>query len=190
MISPAEYRFVTAWEFVAPIDDVWREVGDPTNWTNFWTGLERVHVLDSGDVDGRDAGYELVFKSFLPYTLSLEARVVDISPPHYLKMETRGELEGTAVFELTERGPSTLSSLTWTTRTTIPWMNAIAPLMRGLFEWNHDVLMRKAGDGLAQRIGAPVTHREGSAPPLLVAVAPPLAVLALIVLMTRLIKRR
>ena len=184
-MTPAEYRFVTAWEFVAPIEDVWREVGDPTNWANFWTGLERVHIIEPGDVDGRGATYELVFKSFLPYELSLEARVAAIDPPHYLRMETQGELEGTAVFELTEHGSTTNSSLTWTTKTTLAWMNLIAPLMRGLFEWNHDVLMRKAGDGLAHRIGASVTHREGSAPPLVVAVAPPVLALASVILVGR-----
>src|SRR4051812_38336737 len=99
-MGPTEYRFVTAWDFVAPIEDVWREVGDPMNWSNFWTGLERVHSLEAGDVDGRDATYELVFKSFLPYTLRLEARIVSIDPPRHLKMETSGELEGTAVFDL------------------------------------------------------------------------------------------
>ncbi|MFN2595130.1 MAG: hypothetical protein ABR579_09620 [Actinomycetota bacterium] len=69
-------------------------------------------------------------------------------------------------------------------------MNAVAPLMRGLFEWNHDVLMRKAGDGLARRIGASVTHRQGSAPSLAMAVAPPALAVAAIVLVSRSLLRR
>lgn len=80
---------------------------------------------------------------------------------------------------LTQTGARTTSSLTWTVGTSVGWMNAVAPLMRGLFEWNHDVLMKKAGEGLARRIGAQVTHREGSAPPLAVAVAPPLVATAI-----------
>lgn len=185
-----EYQFVTSWDFGAPIETVWAEVGDPTNWANFWAGLEEVHGVAPGDVDGRDAVYELVFKSFLPYTLRLEAEVTEIDRPSHIRMETRGELEGTAVFDLVESGRSTTSTLTWTARTTLLWMNAIAPLMRGLFEWNHDVLMRKAGDGLSRRIGAPVTHREGSAPSLGVAVAPPLVALTAVALGIRWLLRR
>ena len=154
----ADYRFVTTWEFVAPIDDVWHEVGDPQNRVNFWSGLQRVVEKQPGDTTGENALYELVFKSFLPYTLSLDARVTGIEAPHHLRMETTGELEGVATFDLAERDGTTVSTLVWETRTTIAWMNAIAPLMRGLFEWNHDVLMRKAGEGLAQRIGAIVAH--------------------------------
>lgn len=186
----ADYRFVTTWEFDAPIERVWNEVGDPTNWVNFWVGLERVNVVERGANDGSGEIYELVFKSFLPYTLALRAQTVAIEAPHHLEMRTTGELEGTAVFDLVESAARTISTLTWTTRTTLAWMNAIAPLMRGLFEWNHDVLMRKAGDGLARRIGATVTHREGSAPPLVVAAAPPVAVLLTTALCLRWLRRK
>ncbi len=37
-------------------------------------------------------------------------------------------------------------------------MNLSAPLLRGLFEWNHDLLMKKAGEGLARRLDARVVE--------------------------------
>lgn len=176
----ADYRFVTTWELVAPLEAVWTEVGDPTNWPSFWVGLEQVNVIAPGDSEGRDGVYELVFKSFLPYRLRLTARVTEKRPPRHLRMETEGELQGTATFDLAGKEDRTTSTLVWETRTTLAWMNVIAPVMRGLFEWNHDVLMRKAGEGLARRIGATVTHKEGSAPPLARALLPPLtAIVAL-----------
>ncbi|MDQ3878776.1 MAG: SRPBCC family protein [Actinomycetota bacterium] len=186
----AEYRFVTTWEFDAPIDRVWGEVGDPTNWANFWVGLERVNVVEQGAEDGSGSVYELVFKSFLPYTLALRAQTVAIEAPRHLEMHTTGELEGTAVFDLAESEAGTISTLTWSTRTTLAWMNAIAPVMRGLFEWNHDVLMRKAGDGLAHRMGVTVSHRDESGPSLLAALAPPLlATLAFVLIIRHLVAR-
>ncbi len=48
--------------------------------------------------------------------------------------------------------------MTWDTRSTLLWMNLSAPLLRGLFEWNHDLLMKRAGEGLARRLDAPVVE--------------------------------
>ena len=32
-------------------------------------------------------------------------------------------------------------------------MNALAPLLRGIFEWNHNWVMRNGGTGIAQLLG-------------------------------------
>lgn len=154
------YRFVTTWEFDAAPEDVWTYVGDPLEWTSFWPGLEDVRPL------GREGGtpdYRLVFKSFLPYTLALDARIARSDPPRELVMDTTGELRGRGTFTLLRLGPrATRTRLVWETETTLLWMNLSAPVLRGLFEWNHDVLMRRAGNGLADRLGARVTHREAT----------------------------
>jgi hypothetical protein len=41
----------------------------------------------------------------------------------------------------------------WNVRTTKPWMNAVAPLARPVFEWNHNWVMRNGGAGLAGLLG-------------------------------------
>jgi hypothetical protein len=41
----------------------------------------------------------------------------------------------------------------WNVSTTKPWMNAIGPFARPVFERNHDVVMRWGGEGLARRLG-------------------------------------
>lgn len=168
----ADYRFVTEWKFDAPIGRVWTEVGDPLNWRLAWPGLEDVRALDPGAPPDPGATYELVFKSFLPYTLTLAARIDEHVEPRRIVMSTRGELEGTAEFDLEEVDGATRTRLLWTTRTTKAWMNALSFLLRGLFEWNHDVLMRRAGNGVARRLGVEVRHGEGTAPPLARALLP------------------
>lgn len=174
----ADYRFVSTWEIAVPIADVWAEVGDPLNWVNFWSGLERTDVIEAGDAGGVGTTYEFVFKSLLPYRLRLRATVTERRPCEHLRIETSGELVGVAVFDLSEVDGKTTSTLVWETRTTIAWMNAVAPLLRGLFEWNHDFLMKKAGAGLSRRLGAPVLHPKGSGPSLAVTLAPPLLIIA------------
>jgi hypothetical protein len=41
----------------------------------------------------------------------------------------------------------------WNVRTTKRWMNVLAPVARPAFEYNHNVVMRRGGEGLAQRLG-------------------------------------
>jgi hypothetical protein len=41
----------------------------------------------------------------------------------------------------------------WNVRTTKAWMNLMAPLLRSVFEWNHDWVMRRGGEGIAQLLG-------------------------------------
>ena len=158
----AEYHFLTTWEFETSPKDAWAFVGDPEKWTRFWPGLEEVQLL-GGNGGGEGSTYEFVFKSFLPFTVILEGKIVESEPPRRLVIETVGELEGTGTFttDVPEQGV-TRTSLKWDTRTTVPWMNAAAPLMRGLFEWNHDLLMRKAGNGLAEILGVRIVHKDAT----------------------------
>ena len=165
---------------------MWPEVGDPLNWKTYWTGLEEVRAAAPEGRPAVGAVYDLTFKSFLPYTLTLTARLDEYAPPHRMTFHTAGELQGVAEFVLDEVDGGTRTRLVWTTHTTKTWMNVLAFLLRPLFEWNHDFLMRRAGTGLAERIGARVTHAEGSAPSLARALLPlGAAVLAIIGLFRR-----
>jgi hypothetical protein len=40
----------------------------------------------------------------------------------------------------------------WKVRTTKRWMNLLAPLARPIFDYNHNVVMRWGGEGLARRL--------------------------------------
>ena len=42
----------------------------------------------------------------------------------------------------------------WQVATTKRWMNLLSPIARPVFEYNHDVVMRWGGEGLARRLGA------------------------------------
>ncbi len=88
-------------------------------------------------------------------------------------IETLGQLEGTGAIDLEHRPDrSTYARMTWGTRSTLLWMNLSAPLMRGFFEWNHDLLMERARDGLARRLGVPVVETESDGASLVRALLP------------------
>jgi hypothetical protein len=44
----------------------------------------------------------------------------------------------------------------WNVHTTKAWMNALAPVARSAFQWNHDYVMRNGGAGLARLLGVPL----------------------------------
>jgi hypothetical protein len=56
-----------------------------------------------------------------------------------------GELRGTGRWRLFEQDGVTAVLYEWDVETTRAWMNAIGPLARPVFNWNHDVVMRWGG---------------------------------------------
>jgi hypothetical protein len=70
-----------------------------------------------------------------------------------MKGEATGELEGTGHWRLFEQDGVTAVTYEWDVRTTKPWMNLLGPVAKPVFEYNHDLVMRWGGEGLAQRLG-------------------------------------
>jgi uncharacterized protein YndB with AHSA1/START domain len=149
----AGYRFLTTWCLDAPIADVYEAIHDSERWPQWWRGVVRVQKLRPGDGDGVGELTRYTWRSRLPYTLEFEMETTLVEAPYRLEGRASGELEGHGRWRLFE-GPGTCVTYDWAVRTTEPWMNVLAPLARPLFAWNHDVVMRQGGVGLARRLGA------------------------------------
>lgn len=155
------YSFVTTWEVDAPVEPVWEAIAHPREWPGWWKGVVSVEELEKGDDDGRGALHRYTWKSALPYRLSFDMRVTTVEEPVRLEGLASGELEGVGVWTFSADGPgTTVVRYEWDIRTTRPWMNAFAPLLRGAFEWNHDWVMRSGARGLARRLGVEVRAPE------------------------------
>jgi hypothetical protein len=150
----AEYAFVTAWQIEAPIDKVWDAIYHADRWPSWWKGVESVVEVTPGDRDGIGAVRRYVWKSKLPYRLVFEMRVTRVEQPLALEGQAIGELEGTGRWQLSQEGAITTVGYFWNVRTTQAWMNLLAPIARPIFAWNHDVVMRQGGEGLARLLGA------------------------------------
>jgi hypothetical protein len=97
--------------------------------------------------------YEIAWRSRIPYDLEFEFTVLDQNPPHAMGGRAAGDLEGTGQWRLFEHAGVTAVTYEWNVRTTKAWMNLVAPLARPVFEYNHDLVMRWGGEGLARRLG-------------------------------------
>jgi uncharacterized protein YndB with AHSA1/START domain len=150
----AGYRFLTTWLLEAPREEVFEAVWDSERWPSWWRGVESVRKLEEGDAEGVGSLGRYVWKGRLPYRLEFDARIVAVERPRYLEGQTTGELEGTGRFRFLEDGELTVVLYDWEVETTAAWMRHIGPLLSPVFTWNHDVVMRSGGEGLARYLGA------------------------------------
>jgi hypothetical protein len=150
----AEYRFLTTWLLDSPREPVWEAVHDQESWPQWWRGVEEVDEVRRGP-NGDDVGSvaRMVWKSLLPYRVSFEVTTTRVEPQHLLEGHAVGELEGTGRWRFYEQDGVTAVLYEWNVATTKPWMNRLAPLLRPAFEWNHDWVMARGGEGIAKLLG-------------------------------------
>lgn len=144
----ARYAFLTTWLLDADRERVFAVVRDFERWPQWWEGVEHVAL------DG-EGGMEQRWRSRLPYGVAFRARVERIEPPALIEGTVGdGALHGRGrcrLLALPEGGTAVVFELE--VETTEGWMNLLAPLARRVFVWNHDVLMRRGGEGIARRLG-------------------------------------
>jgi hypothetical protein len=116
--------------------------------------VESVVTLEEGDDEGVGSLGRYVWKSRLPYRLEFDTRITRVERPHMMEGQATGELAGTGRWQLFEEEGVTAAVYDWNVRTTAPLMNLLAPLARPVFKWNHDVVMRWGGEGIADLLGA------------------------------------
>ena len=153
------YRFLTTWLIDAPRERAWAELHDAVSWPDWWRGVVRVEELEPGDEDSVGARHLIKWRSRLPYPLEFEFVTDSVDAPREMAGRAFGELQGSGRWRLFEDGDVTAVLYEWNVETTKRWMNRLAPLARPVFAWNHDVVMRWGGEGLARRLGATLLAR-------------------------------
>ena len=159
----ASYEFITVWRFNAPLEKVWEAIKRSESWHEWWKGVLRVEELKAGDAEGVGKIVRSTWKSALPYTLEFDSEVVRIDPMKQIESRAFGELQGTGLWTFdAEDENRTRVRYDWRVDTTKAWMNALAPVARPFFRWNHDVIMNWGGEGLAKKLGCRLLEkREG-----------------------------
>ncbi len=156
----ASYRFLTTWCLEAPIERVWDAIEDSKRWPEWWKGVRRVVEIEPGHDGALGSRRRYVWKSRLPYELEFEMVTTRAERPYLVEASAQGELAGTGRWRLFEGAGATAVLYEWNVSTTRPWMNRLAPLARPIFVWNHNVVMRQGGEGLARHLGARLLARN------------------------------
>jgi len=148
----AAYEFLTTWCVDARIEPVFDLLKNSIRYPRWWKGVVSVEVLEPGDELGVGELDRFTWRSVLPYSLGFDLRVTRVQRPHLIEGHATGELEGVGVWRLYE-GDGVAVVYDWRVHTTKRWMNVLGPLARPAFVWNHDVVMRHGGRGLAAELG-------------------------------------
>lgn len=150
MAESQEYTFLTQWTLPARVESVWEALSRPELWPKWWPGLLGVVKIAEGDDLGIGAVRRFRWIGWLPYIITVEMRVTEKVRPGLIESVATGDLEGTGVWRLSPEVGGTVASYDWRVRTTKPWMNALGGIGRGLFSWNHDVVMARGRRGLTE----------------------------------------
>src|SRR5690606_1012390 len=97
-----------------------------------------------------------VWRSTIPYPVEFEIETTRVERPHLLEGAATGTLRGTGRWRFFEGDRVTAVLYEWNVATTKRWMNALAPIGRPVFRWNHDRVMRAGGRGLARLLDVPL----------------------------------
>jgi uncharacterized protein YndB with AHSA1/START domain len=150
----AHYEFRSAWLIEAPRETVWDAIRDAGQWPSWWRGVVSSEELTSGGTDGVGRRYRVRWRSLVPYAITFEFEVAEVDAPAHMAGRAYGELFGTGTWRLSERAGITCVTYDWRVGTARAWMNAVAPVARPVFKWNHDWVMARGAEGLAERLGA------------------------------------
>ena len=91
----------------------------------------------------------MVWKSLLPYRVEFEVTTTRVERLILLEADAIGELAGVGRWRLFEEEGVTAVLYEWNVATTRAWMNLLAPVATPVFEWNHDWVMARGGEGIA-----------------------------------------
>jgi uncharacterized protein YndB with AHSA1/START domain len=149
----ASYEFLTTWLLASPREPVFEAIFDQASWPRWWRGVEEADEIRSGDESGVGTVSRLVWRSRLPYRIEFEVTTARVERPHLMEGRAVGELTGTGRWRLWEEGGVTAVTYEWNVTTTKAWMNLVAPIARPVFEWNHDWVMSRGGEGIARLLG-------------------------------------
>jgi uncharacterized protein YndB with AHSA1/START domain len=149
----ADYRFLTTWLLDSPREPVFDALYDQASWPSWWRGVEEAVEVSPGEESGVGTVSRMVWKSLLPYRVEFEVTTTHVERPHLLQADAVGELAGVGRWRLFEQMGRTAVLYEWNVATTRAWMNLLAPVARPIFEWNHDWVMARGGEGIANLLG-------------------------------------
>jgi hypothetical protein len=148
-----EYAFLTTWLLDSPRQPVWEAIHDQASWPRWWRGVELAEELCAGEDGDVGTVSRMVWRGLLPYRVEFEVTTTRVEHPSLMEGRASGDLAGFGRWRLYEQDGVTAVLYEWSVSTTKPWMNLFAPLLGPVFEWNHDWVMARGGEGIARLLG-------------------------------------
>ncbi|MGN6159073.1 MAG: SRPBCC family protein [Devosia sp.] len=140
-MAATRFELMSEWRFDTPVERLWAELTTPEAWPQWWRAVKRVDSIAPGNRDGVGAVRRFTWGTALPYTLSFNMTAMRIEPMRLIEGQARGELDGIGRWTLRPEGEGAYVRYDWLVDITKPWQVALAPVLRPVFAWNHNVVM-------------------------------------------------
>lgn len=142
----SDYHFTSHWKVHGPIRVVYDILKDGERYDRWW---KPAYVKT--DVVGTQKVRALV-RAKLPYTLDFTTELVREDPPKEIEIRALGELAGRGLWTLKEVGDEVAITFYWDVRAEKPLVRFLSPVLKPLFRWNHDWVMKTGEKGLQAEI--------------------------------------
>ena len=103
----------------------------------------------------------MVWRSLLPYRVEFEVTTTRVERPHLLEGHAVGELAGVGRWRLYEQDGVTAVLYEWNVRDDEGLDEPAGAAARPVFEWNHDWVMARGGEGIAAAARLPAARPSG-----------------------------
>ncbi len=148
-MSPVKFHIESRWRVKGTADQVYNIISKPQDFTRWWSSVYLdVNEIEHGDSNHIGRIVNLHTKGLLPYTLTWQAKTIEIDKPKRIVIEAQGDLQGKGIWELNQDGEWVNIDYDWTVVANRPWMVYLSLLLKPIFVANHRWAMRKGVQGL------------------------------------------
>jgi len=155
-----EYRLLTIWRIEAPLEKVYAAIQNSLHWPEWWPNVRTVKQLAAGDAEGVNSVWCYAWQGKLPYQVVFEVCATRVEKMVAIEGAARGDLDGIGRWNFTREGAVSIVRCEWHVRSTLWWMNLLAPIARSIFIRNHARIMAQGGVGLSRLLKAPLVSQE------------------------------
>jgi uncharacterized protein YndB with AHSA1/START domain len=153
-MAAKQFNLMTEWRLDAPVERVWPLLTSIEEWPLWWRAVSQVELLKAGDANGLGSIHRITWKTALPYHLTFDTRMTRIEPMSIIEGQASGELDGRGLWTLRPEGERTHVRYDWNVEVTKPWMKILAPILRPVFAWNHNIVMGWGEEDIRSRLAA------------------------------------
>lgn len=157
------YRIESRWRVAGAIDEVYAVLTDAGALPRWWPEAyaEVTEALGGDPETGVGRVTDIVTRGRLPYDVSWRVEVIATRPPEFIRIRASGDVIGYGEWRLMQDGDEVDLRYLWCVRVGKPWMQRFEFLLKPVFAWNHNWVMRRGERGLA----AEVARRRSAAHP-------------------------
>jgi uncharacterized protein YndB with AHSA1/START domain len=148
---PAPYRFLDRWHVPAPIEEVYDLLGDLRSYPSWWS-KNWLEVTGDDGPPRPGKRNDVVVRGFLPYNVRFALEVVEAERPRRILSRLEGEFEGSGEWRLDSEGDGTRAELDWRPLVAKPLVRNLTPILRPLFEANHNWTMRQGQQAVLDEV--------------------------------------